>query len=276
MPSVGTDDGVEIAWYDFGGDGPDLLLAHATGFHAHAWLPVVERLRAHFRCVAFDERCHGDSTSAPPSHDWHALADDLRAVVRDAGLTRPFGVGHSCGGALLLMAEEAEPGTFRSLYCFEPVVTPAEPPPPPGPNPLAVGARRRREVFESRQAAYERYRSKPPFSGFADVALRAYVEHGFDDLDDGTVRLKCRAEDEARVYEHGHSHRAFLDAGSVTCPVTLAYGSDTDAMGAWVVEPLAARLPSARVEVLQGRTHFGPFEDPDDFAARVERAFAPR
>jgi pimeloyl-ACP methyl ester carboxylesterase len=276
MPSVVTDDEVEIAWYDFGGDGPDLLLAHATGFHAHAWLPVVERLRAGFHCVAFDERGHGDSASAPPSHDWHALADDLRAVVRAAGLERPFGVGHSCGGALLLMAEEAEPGTFRSLYCFEPVATPADPPPPPGPNPMAERARRRREVFESRDAAYERYRSKPPFSRFDEAALRAYVEHGFDDLDDGTVRLKCRAEDEARIYEHGNSHRAFLDAGLVTCPVTLGYGSETDAMGAWVVEPLAARLPSARVEVLAGRTHFGPFEDPDDVAARVERAFALR
>ena len=273
MPSLVADDGARIAWYDFGGTGPDLVLAHATGFHAHVWLPVVERLRARFRCVAFDERGHGDSSSAPPSHDWHAYADDLRAVVRAAGLDRPFGVGHSCGGALLLLAEEAAPGTFRSLYCFEPVVWPIESPHPPGTNHLAEGARRRREVFESREAAYERFASKPPLSGLAPDALRAYVDFGFDDLADGTVRLKCRAADESRTFEHGWAHRAYADARLVTCPVTLAYGSETDAIGAPMIDPLAARLPSARVEVVAGRTHFAPLEDPDDFAARVERAF---
>ncbi|HVF74648.1 MAG TPA: alpha/beta hydrolase [Acidimicrobiales bacterium] len=263
----------DIAWYDFGGDGPDLLLAHATGFHAHVWLPVVERLRSQFRCVAFDERGHGDSASAG-SFSWHDFADDLLGVVGAAGLERPFGVGHSCGGALLLLAEEAVAGTFRALYCFEPV-TPAfdDPPSAPTRSPLADGARRRRELFQSREAAYQRFASKPPFSRFAPEALRAYVDHGFDDLGDGTVRLKCRGEDEARAYENSAGHRAYADAARVQCPVTLAYGSETDAMGAWVMEPLAARLPDARVEVLEGRTHFGPQEDPADLAARIVRAF---
>lgn len=267
MPSV-----VDIAWYDFGGDGPDLLLAHATGFHAHVWLPVVERLRSRFRCVAFDERGHGDSASDPPSHDWHDFAADLLGVVRSAGLERPFGVGHSCGGALLLLAEEAEPGTFRSLYCYEAVVNPSDSPAPaPTPSPLADGARRRVEGFDSRDTAAERLAGKLPLG---DEALRAYVEWGFDDLPDGTVRLKCRGEDEARTYEHAFAHRAYAGAGRVACPVTLAYGAETDAMGAWVVDPLAARLPAARVEVVEGAGHFWPLQDADGFADRVARAFA--
>lgn len=232
---------------------------------------MVERLRSRFRCVAFDERGHGDSTSSPPSHDWHDFADDLLGVVRAAGLERPFGVGHSCGGALLLLAEEAEPATFRSLYCYEPVLMPADPPPPPTSNPLAEGARRRVEVFESRDAALARLTGKLPL---ADEALRAYVDWGFDDLPDGGVRLKCRGEDEARTYEHSFAHRAYADAEKVTCPVTVAYGADTQTIGAWAVEPLAGRLPAARVEVVEGGGHFWPLQAPDDFAGHVLRAFS--
>ena len=269
---------VGICWYDFGGNGPDLLLAHATGFHAHVWLPVVERLRPSFRCVAFDERGHGDSGEpADGVYEWRGFADDALSVVGDAGLDRPFGVGHSCGGAALLMAEQAQPGTFRALYCYEPVIAPTDDPPPPSAtreNPLAVGARRRREVFESRDDALARYASKPPFAGFADGALRAYVDWGFDDLDDGSVRLKCRGENEARIYEWGFSHDAYRRLGEVHCPVTVAYGERTTAMGAAVCEPVAARLPAARLEVLPGLTHFGPLEDPEAVAQAVLQAFA--
>lgn len=275
VPAVVTDDGVEIAWYDFGGDGPDLLLAHATGFHAHVWVPVVERLRSQFRCVAFDERGHGDSASpADGDFDWHGFARDASAVVAGAGLQRPFAVGHSCGAAALLMAEEARPGTFRGLYCYEPVVSPTDDPrPPEGPTPLAEGARRRREVFESRAAAYERYGSKPPTAGFAAEALRAYVDFGFDDLADGTVRLKCRGEDEARTYENGFAHDTYRWLAQVRCPVTLSYGGRGAAFGRDVMEAMAARLGEVRIEEATGLSHFGPLEDPAAVAAAVIRAF---
>lgn len=35
-------DGCEIVVHDFGGDGPPLLIQHANGFHALAYLPMVQ------------------------------------------------------------------------------------------------------------------------------------------------------------------------------------------------------------------------------------------
>ena len=61
--SFTTDDGVIIQTYDWGGEGPPLLLAHATGLHAHVWLPLVQRLRSSFHCYAIDARAQGDSTA---------------------------------------------------------------------------------------------------------------------------------------------------------------------------------------------------------------------
>jgi pimeloyl-ACP methyl ester carboxylesterase len=278
---VRTDDGVELAVYDFGGPSfaaPPLLLAHATGFHARCWLPVVSILRQHFHCYAFDERAHGDSTS-PPNGDfhWHRFADDALAVIDHFGLDRTFAVGHSCGGALLMLAEIFRPGTFRALYCFEPVVIPVDTPPPPGstpPNPLAEGARRRRQEFPSYDAALVNFATKPPMSGFDPAGLDAYVRYGFEALSDGRVRLKCRGEDEARTYENAHLHSAYARLSEVRCPVTLACGELTNAFGVDVLTLDAARLPSARIEVLPGLTHFGPMEAPGMLANTIIAAFS--
>ena len=59
--AVTTPDGVAVAYYDFGGNGPPLLLAHATGFCGPVLAPLAARLRARFHCVALDLRAHGAS-----------------------------------------------------------------------------------------------------------------------------------------------------------------------------------------------------------------------
>ena len=37
METVPSTDGVTLAVHDLGGDGPPLLLCHATGFHGRVW-----------------------------------------------------------------------------------------------------------------------------------------------------------------------------------------------------------------------------------------------
>jgi pimeloyl-ACP methyl ester carboxylesterase len=274
-------DGVEVAAYDLaeevgGSDGPPLLLAHATGFHAHVFLPMAARLVDRFHCYAFDERGHGE-TSVPDdlTYDWRGFADDALAVARGFALDRPYGFGHSAGGAALLMAEAAEPGRFRALYCYEPVVMPAEAPMGPMDNPLSEGARRRREVFTSRDDAYDNYAGKRPFNALAPEALRAYVDFGFADQAGGSVTLRCRPEVESQVYRMGSAHDAFARFPDVRCPVTVACGEHTDAFTPALIELQAAALPRGRHEVLPGLGHFGPLEDPAAVAASVVCSFSP-
>lgn len=271
---VTTPGGVAVAVHDLGGDGPDLVMLHATGFHGRTWLPVAEVLRPRFHCLAIDERGHGDSAVGPElDFDWETMAGDVLGVADELGLRRPFGVGHSCGATLLLLAEQARPGTFEALWCYEPIMSLVEDPPPAQPNSMAAGARRRRHVFVSRDAAYAAFAGKPPLSVLAPHALEAYVDFGFEDLEDGTVRLKCRPEHEALVYEHGLSHPAYRHLPDVGCPVTVACGELTDTVGPAAADRLSGRLPHGRTEVLGGLGHFGPLEDPDAVAAAVLRAF---
>ncbi len=272
-----TPDGVRIAAFDFGGEGPDIVFAHATGYHGLVWQPVIERLRGHYRCVTFDQRGHGDSGKAPDDdYDWGHLATDLATVVRGFALHQPFAVGHSCGGALTFLVEAASPGTFRAIYAYEPVVVPTVSRPLLHTvNPMAEGARRRREVFPSRQEAFDNYLTKPMYVRCRPEGLWAYVGHGLEDLADGTVRLKCRGEDEARVFTMGTVSDTYDRLAAVRAPVTLARGS----LSAFPFDRatqavVAARLPSARMETADGLTHLGPIEDPDLLAERIRAAFA--
>jgi pimeloyl-ACP methyl ester carboxylesterase len=275
-PRAPTPDGIEIATYDLGGTGPALLLAHATGFHGLTWLPVAAHLRHDFRCIAFDLRGHGRSDKDPSgTYEWHGFAVDAVAVVAELGLAGVVAAGHSCGGAALLLAEEAGPGRFRSLYCWEPVVPAAgHTPRSPGSGSLAAAARRRREVFPSRDEALANYAGKPPFSSFDPAAVQAFVDHGFEDLDDRTVRLRCRSEDEARTYEAASRHRAWSGLSLVAAPTTLACGGPGAHFGEAAIAAMAERMPRARTEVLPDLDHFGPLERPQEVASSIIAAMA--
>jgi pimeloyl-ACP methyl ester carboxylesterase len=271
---VASTNDVDLEVHDLGGEGPPVLLVHATGFHGRVWEPLAADLDGYHRW-SVDIRAHGDSTEpVGRPMEWEGFADDVLAVVDGLGLDRPFGVGHSKGGAALLLAEQARPGTFRALYVYEPVVMPPDLAiGPQSENPLSRGARRRRDTFASLDEAYTNYSSKPPFDGLDPAVLRAYVDHGFASNPDGTVSLKCRPEMEAAVYEHGSAHQAFASLGAVRCPVTVAIGAE-DGFPAAFGRPIAAALPDGHVAAFPDLGHFGPLEDPARVAASVLDAFA--
>jgi pimeloyl-ACP methyl ester carboxylesterase len=147
-----------------------------------------------------------------------------------------------------------------------------EGPPEASSLPLAPAARRRREIFASREAAYANYTDKAPFSTFDPAVVQLYVDHGFEDLADGTVRLRCRGEDEARVYEAAMRHTAWVHLPEIETPVTVACGGDGAHFNEDAVTSMAARMPDARTEVLAGLGHFGPLEDPALVAGSIRAA----
>jgi pimeloyl-ACP methyl ester carboxylesterase len=274
MRRVRSTDGVEVAVHDLGGDGPPLVLVHATGFCGGVLAPMVAAMGDGFHAWALDVRGHGSAVT-PDGLDfrWTGFADDVLAVVDALALEGAYGFGHSCGGAAVLDAEARRAGTFRSLYVYEPIVWPT-PPPPGSRDRLIEGALRRKNRFASPAAAWANFAGKRPFSGFAREALDAYVTCGFETLDDGSVRLRCRGEWEAAVYRQGLAHDGFTRLGSVTCPVVVASGDRHEAFGSDVVAAQVAALPSGRAEMFAGLGHLGPMEDPSRVAASVTRAFS--
>lgn len=91
----GTATGVPVAYRDFGGDGPPVLLLPGLGGTVADWNRFAAALTGH-RAVAVDLRGHGGSGDGPWS--WDAVLDDIEAVVAHLGLPAPAVVGHSLGG----------------------------------------------------------------------------------------------------------------------------------------------------------------------------------
>lgn len=272
---VDSTDGVAVAVHDLGGAGPNLLFAHATRLHAAIWSPVAAHLVGDFAMTAVDFRGHGDTrTPRGLDFDWNGFADDVLAVVDGLDFDRPVGASHSLGAAALLLAEQRRPGTFESLWCYEPVVFPSTGDAPTQSEDLSEGAARRREFFESRARARANFAAKPPFNQVAPPALDAYVAHGFADDPDGGVRLKCRPADEAQMFRMGPRHHGFDALDRVHCPTTIAYGR-TEVVGpALIAELVVDRLADGRGERLAELGHFGPLEDPARIAASIGSALA--
>lgn len=269
---VRSSDGVELAIYDFGGEGADLLLIHPTSFCAAALAPLARSLHPFFHCVAMDCRGHGASGRSARGYAWDVFAEDVLSVVSELELRQPLGFGHSCGGTSLLLAERSAPGTFRSLYCFEPVVLGDGPGRPVHDNPLSDAARRRRRSFASREEAFENFASKPPMSRFDPGALSGYVTGGLHSESDGTVSLACLPEDEAEVYAYAYAHDAHEGLEKVRCQVALGCGTRDGTFGPMRTSEVAQMIPQARAEAFPGLGHFGPLERPVRVAAAVRAA----
>lgn len=270
MITVPSSGGVELAVHELPGStdgtGRPLLLCHATGFHARVW-DAVAACFPDRRCLALDFRGFGDSS--PPldgDFDWRGFGDDVLAVVDHFGMEDVQAIGHSKGAAALLLAEEDRPGTFERLVCFEPIVFPGAADVPAAENSLASVSRRRRERFDSHDAAIERFGTKPPLGSLRRDVLESYVRHGFVEQPDGSVVLKADREHEARTYEQGSRHDGFARLGAVRCPVLVARGGDGE--GPAMLAPLVSEaLPHGEDLLFADLGHFGPLEDPVRFAA---------
>ncbi|GAB3224642.1 alpha/beta fold hydrolase [Mycolicibacterium hippocampi] len=98
MPTVTTDDGVEIFYKDWG-SGQPIVFSHGWPLSSDDWdAQLMFFLDKGYRVVAHDRRGHGRSTQVADGHDMDHYADDLAAVVRHLELRDAVHVGHSTGG----------------------------------------------------------------------------------------------------------------------------------------------------------------------------------
>ncbi len=265
---------MSLVVHEFGGAGPHLMICHATGFHAECYRPMLAVLTQSFTVWGVDFRAHGGSTVPVPDgsgdpFDWSNIAQDLLRAVDHVGGGPIAAIGHSMGGAAILMAELECPGTFRAAWVFEPIVFPRDG--APQVSPLAEGARRRRQVFDSRDAALARYASRPPLGQFRADALFWYVHAGFEDRANGTVKLACTGENEAATFNGAGMDVSTIAA--ITMPVMVAHGQTDLVMStpASFAPDIAANLANGSIVAYDDLTHFGPFEMPDRIAHDATR-----
>lgn len=264
--------GVDVRAHDFGGHGQPLIIAHAAGFCGGAYALLAGQLRDRFHVWALDLRGHGDS-AVPPDRNfsWQAMAHDVVAVATGLDLGPAVLFGHSLGGAAGLRAEALSPGTFTSIYVYEPAVMPDAESVTGVSTEMSEMVRQRRAVFASRAEAVARLSSRPPYDTMCAGALDAFVHHGTRITGAG-VELKCTPESEALTYE-SPDKITVADVASVRVPVLLGVGGRDDALPARTVPRILAAMPNAQLARYENLGHMGPHEDPVSVAADAARHF---
>jgi pimeloyl-ACP methyl ester carboxylesterase len=256
---------------DYGGDGPDLHLAHANGFPPGTYRLLVDILTEHYRVFCLPSRPlwpHSRTQSAPC---WRVMAKDLIQGLDDIESSRVFGIGHSMGGDLTLWAAVSRPDLFRRVVLIDPVILPSawlwmvrvfRSLGMQRRLPMVQGALRRRSVWPSRQACYDHYRGKQFFARWSDASLRAYVEAGTRELVEGGVTLAYSPEWEAHVFATVPVD-IWRAVSKLRIPVLVIRGERSNTFVRESQVRMERLLPQARYVVIPDAGHLAPMERPE-------------
>ncbi len=263
---------MKIYEFNDGSDRPLVNLAYANGFLPQTYTRALQPLFDHYHVVSALDRAMWDDCPPESVTSWSQFGDDLLAAL-DSLTDRPLiGIGHSFGGVATLYAAIKRPERFSHLILIDPTLLP--------PSvlwglrlvrllridhriPLAQGALRRRARWESVEAAYAYFKSKPLFARFPDDVLHDYAKSVTVHAEDGGVRLAFSPEWEARIYQTIATDVWRLPS-RVKHPMLVVRGEFTDTFS----EDSAARFqrlkPRALIVTVKGAGHLVPQEKPEE------------
>ena len=101
--------------YDVRGRGSPLVLIQGVGVGRWGWEPVADRLARRFQVITIDNRGIGASDAPPGHYSTRMMADDVLAVLDDAGIQQASVVGTSLGGMIAQELALAHPDRVDKL-----------------------------------------------------------------------------------------------------------------------------------------------------------------
>jgi pimeloyl-ACP methyl ester carboxylesterase len=253
MPTIRTND--VTLYYEEMGQGDPLLLLHGLGSSTEDWYFQMEPFSQHFRVIALDLRGHGRSSKPPGPYSIPMFADDIAACLNALQIPSAHILGISLGGMIAFQLALNAPAMVKSLIIVNSV-------------PAMVvrnfadrwqlwqrsaiielmGVRRMGEYLavrlfpkpeqaELRQAMIERWarNDKPAYQ----AAMRSFI--GWDVMD---------------------------QLAAIACP-TLVISADEDYWPVVEKELYTAKLPNARLLVVDDSRHATPVDQPDIFNTAV-------
>ncbi|HJP40943.1 MAG TPA: alpha/beta hydrolase [Dehalococcoidia bacterium] len=273
--------GIELQVYEWPGDGPPVVLAHATGFHSRCWDQVVTNLTGR-HIFAWDTRGHGFSDTPEPPYPWNELDADSIEIVGRLGVEDAVGVGHSMGGHHIVTAAAGVPGAFSRLLLVDPVLHPREEDQRPAVAAFAAAAgdhfvARRRNEWASPAEMFESFRERSPFNVWLPQALHDYCRYGLVPKETGGgYVLACPPPVEAAVYAGSTASNPRDAVASIDFPVrilrarTTAPGQPRRLTDSPTLPNLAGHFKDAEEISLPEHSHFVPMEAPELVASHIK------
>ena len=103
MPTLTTDDGVNL-YYEETGSGTPILFVHEFAGDCRSWEPQVRHFSRRYRCIAYNARGYppSDVLPDPDRYSQQRERDDVRCVLDALGIERAHIVGLSMGAMATL------------------------------------------------------------------------------------------------------------------------------------------------------------------------------
>ena len=114
------DDGASTTLEMWGNTGPALLCVHGMTSSRKAWIRLADAFAGRYRVCAYDQRGHGDSAATPGPMTLARGVADMCAVEENIGGDIAALVGHSWGGAIVILAGRAS--RAKSVAAIDPVL----------------------------------------------------------------------------------------------------------------------------------------------------------
>lgn len=116
MPSIRTDDGVDL-YYEEAGSGTPMVFVHEFAGDHRSWEPQMRFFARRYRCVAFNARGYPPSAvpQDPKAYSQDRATADVAAVITALGLAPAHVVGLSMGAFATLHLGLRHPQLARSL-----------------------------------------------------------------------------------------------------------------------------------------------------------------
>jgi 2-succinyl-6-hydroxy-2,4-cyclohexadiene-1-carboxylate synthase len=268
---VSASDTLHLHVEDFGGVGTPLLLLHGFTGSSESWRHLAPRMQDRWHPIAIDLPGHGrsDSPADPARYRVERTVDDLLCVLDDLRLERPHLLGYSMGGRVALHLAHAAQERFASLTLESAspgILDPAE-----------------RVTRVASDEALAQLLDRDGIEPFVDRWERVPLFASQASLP-AEVRARVRAQ-RLRSDPHGlaGSLRGFgagvpdplqSRLGELRLPVQLIVGA-LDHKYVQVGREMAAAIPGAALEIVDGTGHTVHLERPEAFAATL-RTFLER
>ena len=259
-------DGVKLHHLDWGNaDLHPIVLVHGSRLHAHVWNHFSQRFRHRFHIVAIDQRGHGDSGWCKHGrYDLEDFYEDLRAVIASRGLSRFTLIGHSLGGRVAMLYASRHHQQLERLVLVD--ITPGRPAAPAGARLARVTETQGPRDFES-EAHATAYLGKLLSRAPAQL-IEESVRYGMRKLASGRYTWKY---DPAVLQRTPSTLDLWEKVKAIPTPTLLQYGSHSNVVSPELAEQLRQTMPQCTVDRIDNAGHALFTDQPDAFAASVER-----
>src|SRR5215472_3616076 len=236
---VGT---MRFHYLDWGGNGHPVLFLHGGGLNAHTWDVVALMLHKRFRCIALDQRGHGDSEwSAARDYGVDTQVGDIEGFIELLRLETPLLVGQSMGGLNAIACAIRHSERIKGLVVVD-----------VGPEINPSGAERIREFsstpeLDSPETFLERATKFNPLRD--PEVLRRSLFYNLRQLPSGKWTLKHdqrRSTEEAARISNAQRERLAQQVTAIACPTLILRGALSEVLTDAAAERFAHSLKNAR------------------------------